>query len=129
MGAEKNLAVLLAAIRPKLNEGEYVFCVTNDRDLIDGVNAVSKFQEKEGTTLIIEKGQADKLNLAYDYIAAWITLEVHSSLEAVGLTATFSSALAKNNISCNVIAGFYHDHIFIDHRDSKKAMEVLESLC
>jgi len=128
MGAEKNLAVLLAAMRPKLNEGEYVFCVTNDRDLIDRVSAIGKFQEKEGTTMIIERGQADKLNLAYDYVAAWITLEVHSSLEAVGLTATFSSALAENNISCNVIAGFYHDHIFVDRKDGERALDLLKTL-
>ena len=85
-------------------------------------------KEDEGTTIIIEKSKADQLSLKYDFVASWITLIVHSSLSAVGLTAAFSTELAKNNISCNVIAGYYHDHIFVDKRDGVKAMKILESM-
>ena len=60
--------------------------------------------------------------------AAWITLEVHSSLAAVGLTAAFAGALAQANISCNVIAGYYHDHLFVARDDAERALSTLRAL-
>ena len=39
--------------------------------------------------------------------------------------AAFSKALSENEISCNVVSAFYHDHIFVDKKDAKKAMEIL----
>ena len=86
------------------------------------------FKEQEGYTIILKQDLADTYNLSYTYISAWITLSVHSSLEAVGLTAAFSSALSKEGISCNVVAAFYHDHIFVDQKDSARAMRVLKTL-
>ncbi|HEX8350737.1 MAG TPA: ACT domain-containing protein, partial [Hymenobacter sp.] len=59
---------------------------------------------------------------------AWITLTVHSSLEAVGLTAAFARALARGNVSCNVVAAYYHDHIFVAAQDADKAMRLLQEL-
>ena len=70
---------------------------------------------------------ANQLNLNYSFIASWISLTIHSSLEAVGLTAAFSKALADNGISCNVVAAFYHDHIFVDQKDAKKVMMILNT--
>ncbi len=126
MTGEKNLAVLLKTMRPTHNEGDYVFCTTTNKINIDEV--IMLFQENEGTTIILKKEIADTLLLPYSFIAAWITLTAHSALAAVGLTAAFSTALAKKNISCNVVAGFYHDHIFVGKEDAEKAMKVLESL-
>lgn len=128
MSGEKNLNRLLQSIKPVLNNGEYVFCTTNDISTIVPEKVVSVFKEKEGYTLILEKTLADNLKLNYSYIASWITLSVHSSLEAIGLTAAFSNALAKHKISCNVIAGFYHDHIFVDKDKAEIAMAVLKEL-
>jgi hypothetical protein len=128
MAGETNLYTLLKTMKPKLNTGDYVFCTVKDLSLIDVNDAIMIFKEAEGTTIIVEKKTADKLNLDYSFIAAWITLTVHSSLYAVGLTAAFSKALSDNGISCNVVAAYYHDHIFVKKEDAEKAIIVLEKL-
>jgi len=89
---------------------------------------IALFKEQEAITIVLSKETANGLNLPYDFIAAWITLTVHSSLAATGLTAAFATALAKAGISCNVIAAYYHDHIFVAKDDAEKAMLVLREL-
>jgi hypothetical protein len=128
MPGETNLTALLKTMRPKLNDGDYVFCMVQASQQIDYNYIIGSFREEEGLTVILNKDIADNLNLSYSYIASWITLTVHSSLEAVGLTAAFSKALAQEGISCNVIAAYYHDHIFVAKADAIKAMAALEQL-
>ena len=128
MAGETELKKLIKSMRPELNSGEYVFTTEVSLDYIPRENIIGQFAEKEGITVIIEKEKADVLGLQYDFIASWITLTIHSSLKAVGLTAIFASELAKNSIGCNVVAAYYHDHIFVDKKDSEKAMEVLKNL-
>lgn len=110
-----------------MNLGEYVFTSIPDGES-DEIEAIGLFKEEEGTTLVLKREVADKHHLPYDYIASWITLRVNSSLSAVGLTAAFAGALAKEGISCNVVAGFYHDHIFVEKNQGKKAIEILQEL-
>ncbi len=128
MTGETNLNTLLKTMKPKLNMGEFVFCSAKNLSTVDINEALLIFKEEEAITIIIKKETADKLKLDYSFISSWITLTVHSSLEAVGLTAAFSKALSENNISCNVVAAFYHDHIFVDIKDAEKAMRVLTKL-
>lgn len=128
MSGETDLIYLLKGMTPVLNEGDYVFVTVKNLDKIGRNDTICEFKEEEGTTIVIEKNKADTLKLNYTFIASWITLTIHSSLDAVGLTTAFSGALAKNEISCNVIAGYYHDHIFVDKKDAKKAMQTLTAL-
>jgi hypothetical protein len=125
MAGEKDLNVLLKSLKPSLNEGSYVFLTLKDIEQISRADILFEFKETEGVTIILRKEKADALNLKYEFVASWITLTVHSALDAVGLTAAVSTALTNHNISCNVVAAFYHDHIFVADKDTKKAMEVL----
>ena len=128
MQGETNLSILLKNMQPTLHTGEYVFCTTNNITNIDYADILMSFKETEGTTLILKKEIADKHKLKYPIVAAWITLTIHSSLAAVGLTAAFAHALTAENISCNVVAAFYHDHIFVGVGDAEKAIGVLNEL-
>ena len=128
MAGETSLTTLLRSMSPQLNAGEYVFCTLRDGQLPSGVDIVGSFREQEGLTVILERSQAEHAGFSFDYVAAWITLNVHSALEAVGLTAAFASALGKAGISCNVIAGYYHDHLFVGQADAERAMQVLRDL-
>ena len=128
MAGETNLSLLIKGMTPKLNDGEYVFISIKNLNEIDRNLTICEFKEKEGLTVVINRSLADELGYSYNYVASWITLMIHSALDAVGLTAIFSGELAKNNISCNIIAGYYHDHIFVDIKDSNKTIKVLKRL-
>jgi len=128
MAGEKDLRTLLATMSPQLNPGEYVYTVAPDGRVPAGVRPVVTVAEEEGLTLVVPRQDADRAGLAYDYVAGWITLRVHSALEAVGLTAAVAEAMARNGISCNVVAGFHHDHLFVPHADAFRARDALEML-
>jgi hypothetical protein len=128
MPGETNLNTLLKNMTPVLNNGDYVYCAVSDISTIDTKEIIGLFKEEEAITVILKKEIADKRGLKYEYIAAWITLTIHSSLAATGLTAAFANALAAEGISCNVVAAYYHDHIFVAKEDAKRAMEALRKL-
>ena len=127
MSGEKDLHVLLKSMKPELVSGDYVFCKVEKLESINLNEIEMFFKEKEAITLILKREIADLLQLEYSTIMSWITLTVHSSLEAVGLTAAFSKVLSEQQISCNVVAAFYHDHIFVNKNEAQKAMQILNS--
>ncbi|MFE5513962.1 ACT domain-containing protein [Streptomyces sp. NPDC056529] len=127
MNAERDLTRLLAGLRPELDPGRYVF-TTVDGPAPAGLAPVVTVAEPEGLTLVVRQEEADAASLAYDYVAGRITLRVHSALDAVGLTAAVARELADAGMSCNVVAGFHHDHLFVEHARAEEALDVLNRL-
>lgn len=130
MSGEKDLATLIASMTPVLDKTEYVFGTLEDYDFTQLANLqpISTFKEKEGLTVIISKVKADQLNIGYSGIFQCITLNVHSSLDAVGLTAAVATKLTQANISANVVAAYFHDHVFVAVKDADKALAALAEL-
>jgi hypothetical protein len=126
MPGEHDLATLLSSMEPTLLDSEVVFVTVPDR--FDTTDAIAQIREPEGLTVVLRLDDADDSGLAYDYVGAWITLTVHSDLAAVGLTAAVSTALASEDISCNVISGFFHDHLVVPWDRRHDAMTTLASL-
>ena len=77
---------------------------------------------------MLEKKSALNAMLQFEEVFKKITLQVHSSLEAVGITAAVSTALTKKGISANVIAAYYHDHMFVPSSKSNSALDALKSI-
>jgi hypothetical protein len=121
---ERDLERLLATMRPELREGEYVF-VSLPGDPPPGLDPVVTVREPEGTTCVVDRRTADARGFAYDFVAAWIMLSVHSALDAVGLTAAVAARLAGAGISCNVVAGAFHDHLFVPAGRARDALAAL----
>lgn len=126
----QNLQELLANMSPELKSGQYVFLSLTGADYGDHVDLqpIASMHEDEGLTLVVPKHLADSHHHHYDSVFSCITLQVHSSLEAVGLTATFAKQLTLSGISANVVAGFYHDHIFVPIDDANRAVKSLLQL-
>ncbi|MFH0224192.1 ACT domain-containing protein [Vibrio furnissii] len=123
------LPVLLRSMQPELRDEEVVFCsVSGDLQDYLALTPLAMFHEREGLTLVLSKITAQAHGLAFDGSFQQITLNVHSSLEAVGLTAAVSAALAQQGISANVIAAYYHDHIFVPTLRAHDALNALKAL-
>jgi uncharacterized protein len=118
---------LLSGMNPVLNPGCYVFVSVQNEEMLRSVKVIASIREVEGYSAVISEVDAKALGIPVLFRAAWITLTINSDLQAVGLTAAFSSALAKEGISCNVVAGAYHDHLFVPVDRAEEAMAILKN--
>ncbi|MEN8625217.1 ACT domain-containing protein [Psychrobacter proteolyticus] len=120
---------LLSSMQPALVDELFVFCTVTGQ-LAEYVNLapIATFVEPEGLTLVLTKDKADEADLQYEGVFRQITLTVHSSLEAVGLTAAIATKLTSKGISANVIAAYYHDHIFVPDDKAEQALSALKEL-
>jgi hypothetical protein len=128
MSGEKNLRSLLDGLDPVVRPGRYVFSTLPAGELPAGTPVAASIREAEGLTVVLEQREADAHGLAYDFVAGWITLRVHSALDAVGLTAAVAAALTRAGISANVLAGYYHDHVLVPVDRVEDAMAALCAL-
>ena len=130
MPGEHSLTALLAGMQPELQAGEFVFCHRPAASLADHValNPLGVFVEDEGLTLILPRAVAEGTGLDFNGVFRQITLRVHSSLQAVGLTAAVAGRLTECGISANVVAACFHDHIFVPAERADEALQVLTAL-
>ena len=128
MTGELNLDVLLKSLKAELVGGVYVFATLANDAVPPDLTPRMMFREAEGTTLILEQAQADAAGIDYAFPCRMITLDVHSSLEAVGFIARIATELAKAGMGVNPVAGFYHDHLFVPDGREQDALEILAKL-
>jgi len=123
-----DLSSLLKSMQPELNPGTYAYATLSPHQTVLLSDVVSLIREPEGISVIVTEANAERLGLKVVLRCAWITLTVNSDLQAVGLTAAFSSALGRAGVSCNVVAGANHDHIFVPVSQAPAAMQALHAL-
>lgn len=128
MSGETNLNELIRSLSPVLVDGLYVFATIVDDRPPKRLKPKMIFEEAEGTTLIVQKADAERCGLGYEFPCRMITLNIHSSLEAVGFMARIASELAKHGMGVNPVSGFYHDHLFVSDGQEQHALRVLETM-
>jgi len=118
---------LLKSMSPQLQSGEYIFCsVDGNYSDYAHLNPIASFKESEGLTLILSVEAAEQAKIVYESKFKQITLTVHSSLDAVGLTAAVATKLTSYIISANVVAAYFHDHIFVQSEKAEQALSALK---
>ncbi len=129
MSGETSLQLLLGGMRPMLQPGIFVFCtVPAGYELPPGLDPLMMFREREGRTLILSEAEALRAGLATAFRCQMITLEIHSSLEAVGFLAAITTRLAAAGMGVNPVSAYFHDHLFVPTERAGEAMRILEEM-
>lgn len=133
MVGETSLKSLLASLKVTLHPTIYVFATIPHDQLVPPFpipyyEILMLFREEEGVTVIISLEEAKKHSFEYFYLCKRITLDVHSSLEAVGFMEVVASCLAKAGLSSNPVSAFYHDHLFVKPEEAEEAVVLLRGL-
>lgn len=129
MGGETNLQRLLAGMHPVLRPGIFVFCTLPAADVPPpGLDPLMIFREAEGRTLILSEAEASGAGLAPAFRCRMITLEIHSSLDAVGFLAAITTRLAAAGMGVNPVSAYFHDHLFVPAERAEEAVRILEDL-
>lgn len=128
MSGETNLDKLIAAMSATLVDGLYVFATVKEPVDLGATTPRMTFAEAEGTTYVLLQSEAEALSLNYEFPCRMITLNIHSSLEAVGFMARIATELAKQDMGVNPVSAFFHDHLFVPDGREGDAMRILEAM-
>jgi hypothetical protein len=129
MGGEKNLQQLLRTMQPALLEGSWAFVtVPKGRAVPTGIEPLMTYREAEGLTLLLSEADLARTGLPHAFFCRGLSLNVHSSLYAVGFLALISQALAKAAMSINIVSAFHRDYIFVPTARADEALALLKKL-
>jgi hypothetical protein len=129
MPGERNLATLLQNMNPEMQDGVFVFCSIPANEKIPApLRPMVTFREREGTTIVVGREEAESVSLPYQFASRLITLTVRSSLEAVGFLAAITGRLAEAGISVNAVSAYYHDHLFVPEYRAYEALQLLQAM-
>ncbi len=128
MAGLDNLEETLRSMVVSCDEVKYGFATVKSTKSIVLEDLQATFKEQEGLAIIAPKDVLEAKGIKYEGPFAKITIDVHTSLEMVGLTAALATELTKNDVSANVVAAYFHDHIFVQYDLRQKAMDAINYL-
>ena len=129
MTGETDLSALLAALEPAMTDAVWVFATLPPGAAVpQGVTPLMTYAETEGLTLILRQDEAQAAGLACVFPSRRITLNIHSSLEAVGFLAALLPALAAAGIGVNPVSAYFHDHLFVPVDRADEALALLRAV-
>ena len=127
--AEKDLQTLLKSIAPTLLEGSWAFAtVAKGKPIPAGLKPLATYEEVEGTTLLLDDKDLAKAGLPHAFFCRGISLNVNSSLYAVGFLAAVCAELAKAAMSINIVSAYHRDYIFVPSARAEEALMLLKKL-
>jgi hypothetical protein len=127
LSGETNLQKLLGSMRPSLAPGTFVF-TTVTGGVPPGLDPQMVFREGEGLTLILREDEARRAGLTVSFRCRMVTLDIHSSLDAVGFMAAVTTRLAASGMGVNPVSAHFHDHLFVPADRAEEAVALLELL-
>lgn len=128
MTGETHLPNILATLDVDVRAGTYVLLTRTAFDAAADAVAEARITEAEGITYVVPEAFARAQGTPPGFVAAWLSLRVHSALNAVGVTAAVAGVLAERGIACNVLAGWFHDHLLVPAERRDDAVAAIRSL-
>jgi hypothetical protein len=126
---EHDLTTLLREMKPEIQDGTFVFCSIPKDKIPPEIEPLLIFHEREGTTVVIRRDEAERMGWPAQFPSRLIALTVHSSLDAVGFLAAITRRLAEAGISVNAVSAYYHDHLFVPEHRAAEALRLLQAMC